>query len=256
MSAEKRRRQPERESEHEPEHEHAADDEPARVRSDEPNAPGPVSRDDAAEALVRGMSDVLGAALGVGASVARAVAQATAGSKGVEPPRSDRSLEAMVHYSLATVTNVLGIVTGAAGLGVRAAPTGSGAADAAGARPATSARNAGETAGADAAPLPTVRAGHALRVPLSIQNPGAEPMRGIAPVCLALEARGLGAGRPLGAAALRFQPASLDVAPRDFEKLTVFVDTEPDTAPGRYEAVIGLGAPGVETRLAFQVAAA
>ena len=243
MSAEKRRRPPDAAPES------AERDEPAAGES----AREPGSRDEAAEALVRGMSDVLGAALGVGASVAKAVAQATAGAKPVEPPRGDRPLEAMVHYGLATVTNVLGIVTNGVGLGVRAAPTGSGAG---GPSDAGGVPDSGGATATAAAPLPTVRAGNALRVPLSIQNPGAEPMRGIAPVCLALEARGLGAGQPLGAAALRFQPARLDVAPRDFEKLTVFVDTEPDSAPGRYEAVIGLGAPGVETRLAFQVAGA
>lgn len=214
--------------------------------------------DAAADALVRGMSEVIAAALGVGASVARATAEATAGSRGVESPPGDRPLEAIVHYGMATVSNVLGLVGSAAGLGVRGAAAAAGAAsDMARSAAGVATGGPGSASAASASTnhgvgLPRVRAGHTLRVPLSIENPGAERMSGVTPSCTSLGG-GTGVGRRLDASAVRFQPSTLEIAPRDFEKLTVFVDAPADAAPGRYDAVIALGGGGGETRLAFEV---
>jgi indole-3-glycerol phosphate synthase len=47
----------------------------------------------------------------------------------------------------------------------------------------------------------------------------------------------------------------LSVAARDFEKLTVYVDTLPQTAPGIYRAVIGTADSGLETAVDFEVTA-
>jgi hypothetical protein len=104
--------------------------------------------------------------------------------------------------------------------------------------------------------MPRVRAGSTLRVPLSIENPGAERMDDMRFACLAL-ARAPGSvpakGAPLGIDDVRFQPLPLSVGPRDFEKLTVFVDTRPDTAPGRYDLTIGLPGGAFQMTIPFEV---
>lgn len=186
--------------------------------------------------LVAGVTAVVDAALGVGASLAKVIAEATAASKPVAPPASAAPLDAMIHYGLATVTNVAERVTSrVSGLGSRA--------------------RAGETPTGRAASGPRVHAGATLRVPLSIENPGDAPMIGVAFRCASLRYLGAQPGPPLGPESVRFHPTVLEILPRDFEKLTVFVDTRADTALGRYCATIDCGGSALRTPLEFDVIA-
>jgi hypothetical protein len=190
--------------------------------------------------LIEGVSQVVTAALGVGAAMAKAVAEATAQGQPLPPPAQPGSpLTAIVHYGVATVTNVAGAVMKSVG----------------GIRMDVKPRTAGPAATA-AARGPRAHQGTTLRVPLSIENPSDHPMLGVAYRCLELTGGDPAAGVPLGRDAVRFLPPVLDVQPRDFEKLTVYIDTQPDTAPGRYRARIGTGAGGAETALDFEVVAA
>lgn len=191
--------------------------------------------------IVNGVGEVVGAVLGIGAAVAKTVAQATSGGKEVPAPSGGGPINAMVHYGVAAVSNVVGTVLSSVNVG--AAP----------ARPAKSA--APSSPAPQATTLPRVRRGASLRIPLSIENPGDEPMRGMSFTCLRMNGGKADAGTPLRERALRFQPETLDVAPKDFEKLTVYIDTAPDTAPARYEAVIGLDQGVFETTIVFEVIA-
>jgi hypothetical protein len=204
------------------------------------------------EQLVKGVTELASATLGVGATFARIAAQATAGERPVPPPPQPAApLAAIVHYSAAALVNVVDAVR--AGMGeVRAATSP--------ARPAAGGAQRAGPAPAPAPPppaeLPTVRPDSTLRMPLSIENTGDTPMTDLQFTCLALEAEPAGAGAPLTVSSVRFEPASLTVSPRDFEKLTVFVDVPAGTAPGRYLATIGLESGAFHTAFPFAVAPA
>ncbi len=60
-------------------------------------------------------------------------------------------------------------------------------------------------------------------------------------------------GQPLAVAAVRFEPQTLTIAAQDFEKVTMYVDTAADTAPGTYEAAIDLGSGVFAIRIRFTV---
>jgi hypothetical protein len=206
------------------------------------------------EQLIKGIADLAGATLGVGATFARIAAQATAGERPVPPPPQPAApLTAIVHYSAAALVNVVDAVR--AGMGEIRAATGP-ARSAAPPSPATAAQPAAPAPAAAPANLPTARPDSTLRMPLSIENTSADPMADLQFRCLALEADTTGSGVPLTVANVRFEPDMLTVAPRDFEKLTVYVDVPAGAAPGRYQATIGLESGGFRTSFPFVVAAA
>jgi hypothetical protein len=95
-----------------------------------------------------------------------------------------------------------------------------------------------------------------LRIPLSIENPDAQAIDQLEFTALAVKGDGTAGGTPLGVGSLRFEPATMTIAAHDFEKLTVFVDTRPETAPGPYEAAIGLGGSRPEINVRFAVVGA
>ena len=203
--------------------------------------------------VIQGVSDVVNAFFDVGASLARTVAEATASKKPVPAPSPNAApLNAIVHYSLITVGNVFNVF--AAGLknkpqattGATSSKTTNGSAaqttsDLHAVRPETS--------------LPVVQRGGTLRIPLSIENPGKEPMQQMRFLCLGMQGGMPGVGVPLAISAVRFQPETLTVEARDFEKLTVFIDTGFDTSPGRYKALLGLGGGSFELSVEFEVLA-
>ena len=202
------------------------------------------------EQLIKGVADLASATLGVGAAFARIAAQATAGERTVPPPPQPAApLTAIVHYSAATFVNVVDAVR--AGMGEVQAATGQATTG-----PRRSARTAAPAPPPSAASrqnLPTVHPDSTLRMPLSIENTGAEPMVDLHFQCQALEADPTGAGVPLTVANVRFEPAALTVAPRDFEKLTVYVDVPAGAAPGHYQATIGLESGSFSTTFPFVV---
>ncbi len=200
----------------------------------------------ATEDVMSGVTEVVNVALGLAGDLARRTAEAT-----VPPERTVAAAQpgaapvnVVVHYGVATVTNIVQMVGNAvrdANAADRGAPTTPGpASTSAAARPAG----------------PTITAGETLRIPLSIENPDSQPMQQLTFAALAVDHDDATAGVELGTSALRFEPETLTIAAHDFEKLTVFVDTRPDTAPGRYHAVIGLGATKHEVDVRFVVAAA
>lgn len=192
-----------------------------------------------------GVSDMVNAAFEIGSSVARVFAQATSLDKPLEdPPAGDSSVSKMVYYGTTTIGNVVRMVFS----GLSGSDSGNGNQQG-GNQPGGNGTNQGTPEHT----MPSVGRGSTLRMPLSIENRGNEPMEGMVFVCLSMNGKTTGPGTPLNEASVRFQPARLDVPPNDFEKLTIFIDTALETAPGTYEATIALG-PGIfENRIAFEV---
>jgi hypothetical protein len=195
-----------------------------------------------ADAVTGSVAEVVNAIMGVGASITRSVAQATAGNATILPPQPGAGpLQEMVHYSVASVTNIVRLVASGAGA-VAQVGQDVGAAAAAAAKAARPPAH------------PTLDRGATLRMPLSIENQGDQPMTGLVFECLDIRGEHLGAGEPLRASQVRFDPLELTVAPHDFEKLTLYVATGPQTALGKYTVVVGSGGK-TATSVQFEVCA-
>lgn len=207
---------------------------------------------ESAEIIVDGVTELINAAFGVGASAARALARATAGEREVEKPSSNRPLDEMLHYGVASMTNVVRLVGSAVSGAVGLDDEEEAGQDPAGA-PARATSPAPPADGGSRRGVPTVVRGGTLRVPLSIENPGPEPMDGLAIRVGEFAVENAGPGQMLATSAVRFEPHTLNIAPRDFEKLTVFVDTEPDTATGRYALDVQIGTESHHAHLHFSV---
>jgi hypothetical protein len=217
---------------------------------EEDTTPDPPPLD--SDAVMGGVSQAIKLTLGAGASVAKVMAEATAGNRPVaEPRRSGSEFDQLVHYGLATVVNVIGTIA----TGVNDFRQ----AEAQGARPQPAADPTAQPAPAEAAPLPeipTVPAGATLKLPLSVENPGTEPMQDMRFVCLGVQSETAMGTVPLTCAHVQFDPPLLTVNPRNFEKLTTTIAIPVDTPPGRYTVTIGLGGGEFETPLPFDVLAA
>ena len=59
----------------------------------------------------------------------------------------------------------------------------------------------------------------------------------------------------IGAERVRFGPECFEVAPHDFEKLTISVSVPPDTPAGDYEVVFALGDSEPDLKMGFAVTA-
>jgi len=187
--------------------------------------------------IVDGVAEVVTATLDLVGDIARSTADATSREKVVDRPADDAPpLDVIVHYGLVTVGNVIDMLGSAATTAVRPSRL----------RRQAAARPAGGG-------IPSVQPGSTLRVPLSIENTQAEPMEGLSPAFVQIDSDRLDAGKPLTCDAVRFEPQALTIAPRDFARPTVFVDTTPETAPGRYEARLALGGEDVQTSVRFEV---
>jgi len=185
------------------------------------------------EAIASGITEVIHAALEVGAAVSKTIAEATAAGQPLPPGSPGEGPVAdMIHYGVQAVTNVTRLV-------IRGMPS------------TTSA----PTAAAEPVPsrLPRVHAGSALRIPLSIENASDTEMPEMKFVCAETIYQGNQAGTPLTSAALKFQPESIAIAPHDFEKLTVLLGTAEDTAIGPYLARVGVEGGTFETALRVEV---
>jgi hypothetical protein len=179
------------------------------------------------EDLARSLATVMQAALGVGSALARSAAEATAQGSPVAPPAAEAGAVAgIIHYSAATLGNIVALAGAATGPRQPPAPPRAG---------------------------PVVRPGTGLRVPLSIENPGTEPMRDIRPQLARLEHNGQDVTAMVPDGAVRFVPEQLNVAPRDFEKLTVFMGVPAIAPEGGYRATIALGAGFGEVAIDFTV---
>lgn len=190
------------------------------------------------ESLASGITGVVNAALSVGAALARTAAAATApGAVASTPAASTEApLKEIVHYSVEAAANFVRLI-------VRSA------------NPSASAQTATQTASsAPPGPAhPTVHAGSVLRIPLSIQNPTEVEMAAMTFCCGSLIYQGSESGEPLTAQSFVFQPNPLTIAPRDFEKITIFITTAEATAPGVYLAHIMVQGGTFESPLTFEV---
>ena len=192
----------------------------------------------AEDSLVKGVGRLIGTATEIGAALAGAVDKATAGNRELPPaPPGETPAAAIIRHGVSAVTNVTRQVVDAA-QGARSAAAGAGASPTSGS-PRTQ----------DAPGGPDVHQGSTLRVPLSIENPGREPMNGLVPAVASWSRRDGTAEAP---GAVRFVPERLDIEPRDFEKLTVFVDVETGAAPGAYRLDVNLG-QGAQVAIDFTV---
>lgn len=202
--------------------------------------PDPARRPDAATPdLAASVAGVLDAALGVGVSLARVMAEATALGKPVQPmPAGTPAIQAIVRYGVTAMGNVAQAVLSGAQSARKVAPVASASASATAARPAG----------------PRVRAGAVLRVPLSVENPGDRTMTGLQPQLRHLRGPGgADAAALLPAGALAFFPAQFDVAPHDFEKLVVQLTVPAHLPEGRYELILALGDDEPDLPMSIQV---
>ena len=170
--------------------------------------------------------NVVNAAMEIGVTLTRAADNVTARGEDVHPPPPDRGpIPNILHYGLATVTNLVRIV-----LPINASPhTG-----AMNSRPVSQPMNAPMTT------TPRVHRGSVLRIPLAIENPGPEAMQDLRFTFLHARRSGGQDARTLERDVVRFEPSSLTVQPNDFEKLTVYVSPDTDTAQGLHVLTIGV----------------
>lgn len=208
-----------------------------------------------AQALATSLADVVDAALGVGVSLARVVAQATAPGRSVDPPAAGTSsIETIVRYGVTAAGNVASAAwasadglrkaggsvlrSGVAAAGKTTAKAGAGA-QRAGTKPSTTG--------------PRVQPGATLRVPLSVENPSDAPMRALSPRVRAVRRGSAEASDVIAPDTVRFTPGLFDVAPRDFEKLSVYVPVPADAPEGLYEVVLALGDQEPDLPMTFTV---
>jgi hypothetical protein len=90
-------------------------------------------------------------------------------------------------------------------------------------------------------------------MPLFIENPAAEPTGPLIFGVLATVCVEPDAGRPIQPIQVRCTPDVLEIDGRDFEKLTVFVDTARATTPGRHRVEIGVAGTPFVTTVEFDV---
>jgi ribosomal protein S11 len=220
-------------------------------------------RDPAGEAqagpdIGRSLGAVVGAVLDVGVSLSRVLAQATAVNGTVEPlPPATPPLQAIVRYGVTAMGNVVSAIATGGQVLRKAAGATAAAAEAAAQVVASPLATVGAAAAAGARGGPRVHAGATLRVPLSVENTGERPMQGLEPRVRALGHAGRDGADASGVipvGGVRFAPERFDVAPRDFEKLTVFIAVPDDTPAGKYELVLALGAEEPDLKIGFDVA--
>lgn len=188
-------------------------------------------------ALAASVAGVVDAALGVGVSLARLMAEATATDQPVAPlPSGTPPIQAIVRYGVTALSNVAqAVMSGAQSVRKSAPITPS---------PTAAAHPGG----------PRVRAGTMLRVPLSVENPGDRPMHGLRPVARRIRhAGGADARLLLPLEDVAFSPPQFDVAPHDFEKLIVQVNLAADLPAGGYELTLALGEEEPDLPVSFTV---
>jgi hypothetical protein len=176
------------------------------------------------------------AVLQIGADAARIVAEAASGRP--QPVRQGEApLVSMLRYGGTAAGSLVGLAFNA--VRGRNAPA-----------PAPSPRQPAAAA-PPAREGPRLRPGGSARIPLSIDNPGTEPMVGLVPRVTGATRDGVSA-EP--AFVMRFVPETLTVAPRDFEKLVVMLELAGDIKEGEWSAFFTLSPDGSDPHeLPFQV---
>jgi len=193
----------------------------------ERDAAGGPSPDDSAQGdasllgeFVPDLTDLLEKLLGVGAALTRTVAQAA------EPGRATTGsgpLDEMVRNGASALANLVRLTVDSLRASTQApAPPGQ------------------RAPGREPTPRPSVRAGDTLRMPLFIENPAPEPTGPLHFAALRARYTDPGDGGSFPLSRVRCSPKVLEIDARDFEKVTVFVDTTPKTRAGRLEVEVGV----------------
>ena len=179
----------------------------------------------ASEEITSNFLAVVESGLNLGAALTRGLAELAAGGRAVPPPLNPRPIPAMLHYVLEATRGIVAF-----------APF------------QPSAPTAASTTAA-----PKAYIGETLRLPMSIENPGAQPMTDVQPVIRTIARDGADAQAEFPADHVRFSPPNLTIAPRDLEKLTILI-TPPTTAPaGRYRISFTLRSGDPEIPVIFDL---
>jgi hypothetical protein len=210
-------------------------------------APRSISED-----LVPAVDELVKAVLGVGVAITRSVARA---ADPTEPgsPLAGGSVEQIVRNGVAAITDLVLMTTNGVRNRQGARPAGTAGSSAAGSAGAGSAANGTAPGGHSRSGRPAVQAGTMLRMPLFIENPTGEPT---GPLTFAVgSTRGPAASGGVG---LEFdhihcEPATLEIAGHDFEKLTVFVRTSATTPLGTHSVSVGVPGTVFQTTVEFDV---
>lgn len=177
--------------------------------------------------------------LQIGAGLARIAAEAITGKRQRPPRPGEPPLQQLLRHGTAAAGTVVAMTVIAArdaGFAI-AAPPPAHASPREGA-PATPAAEPSPPPAPSPPGLPCLPPGETLRIPLSIDNPGAMPMTGLVPTLARIVRRD---GAAAGGVTVGFAPASLDIGPRDFEKLVVAVTASKKARAGDYDVHFQLG---------------
>jgi hypothetical protein len=204
---------------------------------------------DAAKPLTNDVVDLVNAVLGVGVSILRTVAQATT-SERLPPGDTPTPLGEMDRLTTTAAGNVISSVVH------RDWPAS--AATTSARRTTASDSDRGRASGNPGVPQPRVTAGSTLRIPLLVENSTLTSTGEVGFVVRSIERTDSRAAEApiqwaLPAEIISFDPVSMEIGPRDFEKLTVRVATTPDIPAGQYRAVI-VGRDGwFSTHVSFEI---
>lgn len=164
-------------------------------------------------------------------------------------------LLAIVRHTSSGLSTLARVALEAARTGGQSAPSSSPASS-----PAPSA-SSGPGPGPDAAPPtgtqgptrsgPRVAPGETLHIPLSVDNPGSQPMADLIPTVIGMRSGDADVAPP----AVRFLPAKLTIAPHDFEKLVVAIDVPIDALPGPWQLRFTIGVGTAPIDIVFTVQA-
>ena len=195
-------------------------------------------------------TDAAEAVIHIGATFARAFAEAVSGRSQPAVP-GETALTSMVRHTSTGIATMAMIAVDAARAGASAGVGGPGGGTSGFAGSENSASPETNGAGVpQAGGGPSVEPGETLRLPLSIDNPGSTTMHGLVPHLT----EAVFEGETVPPPQVRFEPASLSIAPRDFEKLVVLIDIPAEAAAGRWRVGLGLEEGGeTVTSIAFQV---
>jgi hypothetical protein len=195
--------------------------------SEKPRTPG-----DEPDLLIPAVSELVDAVLGLAVTITRSAARATdSRAHSGENTASAGAVDEIVRNGAAAIAGIVRMATG----GI------SGKRNEQSAHPA----------GAYAPPFPMVQAGGTLRMPLVIENPSPESTGPLE--FTALSVTGPEGSEGLEPAQIRCVPRPLVIAARDFEKLTVLIDTTVDTPQGRHRVSVGAEGTPFATVVEFDV---
>jgi hypothetical protein len=205
-----------------------------------------VPESEAPDPLTERFAEVIDAGLQLGASLARTLASAT-GSKDVEPTGKP-PLDDVVKFGTATATNLIGLVASGARTGMDVTNRAAGAAGAGRSTPSPTSTPEANT--------PYVTEGSILRMPLLVENTGPTPTRELTFATTSIARDGCEDGTEctcLLTDVVQFDPPSLVVGARDFEKLTLRIAAPAGTPAGDYVASISAGDGWFSTTIRFSV---